>query len=386
MIYFLIVLLLCIGGCFLPPDKQRNIFILVLTSLLLLCGLRGHNIGIDTSNYCDLFYGTVDSSRLGFIWEGLISLSHTISSNPSIFLFLSAVITFVPLGLLLYKVSPNPMISLLIFMVSVNKLYFETFNLVRQMAAVMWILYVGVFYSLLISTDDNKDKNWKLYLYGQTCLKKFSFLPKKKFCFLVLAIICFTVAFLLHKIVLIAVPFLFLSRLRLNKTWITGALIISAIIGVSGVLDLFNNMLLLLDSYNSGSTNSFAIYGNYSRRDMTVEWSTISKLAHILPNSLVVYFSYSKHQNGLERLSFNMLFYGTFICNLLVSNVFCDRLTNMMTIFVVFVVAYSMKYNLRTRKPMILLLLAIISFFIHVVIGLNAAPGHDDVLPYEFFF
>lgn len=354
MFYFIILLLLSIAICFIKIENHWISTAIVLVFMLLLVGLRDDSVGRDTCTYLAVINCLEDGDRFGYIWGLLLQLSRILSTSPYLFLFLMSFITYVPLWFIINKASVMPAVSVLVYMVSVNRLFLETFNICRQMCAIVWVLYAAYFFA--------NDKKYR-------------------------CIFCMCIAFMLHKITLIAFPFIFLSRIKIKMQFVYLFLILTIILGLLGFSKISTDLLSFLNTYNSGSSNSFAVYGSYVHRNMVTNWSTSEILAHSIPCSLICFLALKKNFSNQELVYYNLLFFGTILCNLFSSNMFCDRATNMLTIFQIIVVPMAIaSEDCNKKKGTIYLVILMVLFYVRNIADMNSHPFMDNVLPYKFFF
>lgn len=197
-----------------PTKENRKLFCIIAAACwVLLSGLRAASIGADTEAY---MYGYINLGNVS--WHSLFSnlksilflgaegkdpgynivakLVYTVSSEYQFFLFLISALFHIPLGILIYKKSDDPLLS--------------------------WLLYSCLFYSFFAVTGNRQTIATALVvLIGYRFVEKRKLIP-----FLILAAVAYTV----HASVIIFVPFYFLYKLKLKKSGIVVSLILFPIV------------------------------------------------------------------------------------------------------------------------------------------------------------
>ena len=355
MFLFIVVLVATIISCFLSEKKQRISVVLLGGIMMLLCGLRANTIGADTDGYfkfADFATSVESSERFGILYLTLRDICG-IFNNPQVFIFVIALLTFVPLLWLIIKDSPLPAVSLLVFMVASSHYYLECFNIIRQLLSVT-LIYIFLHKYLR-----------KEYLW---------------------AFLFFVLAFFAHKFaffVLFIIPFL---RTKISFPIVLCSIIISIIIGYLGTLNFVTDFLAFLSHYESESVYNVASFGNYANNHILYsKWTPAEILLHWLPVSVVCLFGYlKKSPNNL----YNMLFVGTIITNLLMSNVYCDRIANYYTVSQIFVIPNCLSKGSKESKIAVNFVISFyILFYIYTLYIQNLDIDFiDNIMPYKFFF
>lgn len=99
------------------PKKTRLALILAMLWLILHDGLRWE-IGTDWENYYDFFYeqgSNFSNLHMGFVYGYFNELSRSLVNSFSFLLVCIATFTYIVIGRLFYKYSPNPLISVCIY-------------------------------------------------------------------------------------------------------------------------------------------------------------------------------------------------------------------------------------------------------------------------------
>lgn len=169
LILFVIVIVL---GFFLDlsrksRDKKRKIYVIVIISLLILesC-LRSISVGPDTKNYYYTFMDTLYMSWSD-IWTSFsdayiygegkdpgyllyMKLIQIISTDFNVYLFISAMIFFIPLGIILYKYSTE-----IIQLIFAFTLYVALFNIVA-LSGIRQQIATGFTFMAFLLIDKNE--------------------------------------------------------------------------------------------------------------------------------------------------------------------------------------------------------------------------------------
>lgn len=128
--------------------KKKIYFILVYIPLILVSGLRGINVGTDTSLFHQWFYAAnnidirpslfltlSDGSALEFGFVYICYLFNTFSINVQVLIFLVSALTIGGIGYGFYRYSKSLWLSTFLFIALYS--YQETFNMARQAIVVM---------------------------------------------------------------------------------------------------------------------------------------------------------------------------------------------------------------------------------------------------------
>lgn len=115
------------------------IFLLLVLHLALFLGLRMPKVGVDTARYVYIFqhFNLVDFDyEVGYmIFNYLLSL---FTDNERVFLLTTALVTIVPVGIMIYKYSDKPFLSWFIYIC----MYYYSFNFsgIRQSLAASFLV------------------------------------------------------------------------------------------------------------------------------------------------------------------------------------------------------------------------------------------------------
>jgi len=355
---FIYLFLIFISAIFTIANRKRQVYISValMAFMMLMCGLRGEYVGTDTTNYMGYVYGSYLGRSFGFVYEFLRFISLSIGGNPSIFLMLMAILTYVPLALLIAKESKAPVLSVLLYMVATGLFFLETFNIARQSIAIVYVAWAAFF---LV----RKNYIWSL--------------------------VFFAISFCFHPYVFPFAIMYGLCRVDAKELLVRGALIISFIIGLIGVLDQINEMLELMYVLTEGSESVLVEHlGKYSDWDSTANFSLIGKMSHMMPITLLCWFTYDK-RHSTDDIYYKMMLVGAVVTNLFVSVQFCERIASTFTLAQILAVPSALEYLGRTRREWVMLLLvAITALYIYNLRSMGMANNiyRDYPVPYKTCF
>lgn len=137
-----IYLVIFVSLLFFSNFKKANRFIisLVFISLVLLAGLRGEDVGVDTNTYSRIFYELLYNGDYPIEpgWKFINVLIGRISPLFPLLLSVSSFLTLLPVFYVSKKVSPYFFLS--IFLYFSLHIYLGSFNIMRQYLAVSFIL------------------------------------------------------------------------------------------------------------------------------------------------------------------------------------------------------------------------------------------------------
>lgn len=142
---FYITIAVWLSFCALIGKKYRNLIWFNVFLLSLINGLRDVSIGIDTENYYDIWIW-ISQGKGQFIepaWYFLNKGIQLIGGGYNLFLWIVALITFIPIGYIAKKYILNPSLALLFYFFIT--FYLQSFNMMRQDVAISIIAISYVF-------------------------------------------------------------------------------------------------------------------------------------------------------------------------------------------------------------------------------------------------
>ena len=228
--------LLCYVGN-VSKQKTKNISIILFFSILIiLLGCRGLSVGSDTRNYYnfytmasstsfgDLFVSSYVNTRMEAGYLLLEKLFSTLSIPFNVFILFCSIIALLPLMILFYKKSNNPILVILLFTgISPFTLYFSGIRQVMAMGFGVIAFYLAQ--------------------------------KRKLFPFLITVII----AFFFHEAALVLLVLYPLYKLRISSKWLSlifGAALLIFIFG-GQLLSFFSNLLGKYGRYEIASTGAY---------------------------------------------------------------------------------------------------------------------------------
>lgn len=268
---------------------EKKLYCIISTLIVGMIGLRHETLGTDTYNYLQYFLNPDSMTTYygygGQVLEPMYELVNRVvglfTSDKYVYLFVSAVMSLVPVMLLIWKYSKNPFLSLFLFVsFSVGmSLFFLSFSMVRQFMAIgFWALVVDRY------MENNRQFNKSIWIL----------------------IICMV---LTHKSsAMVAVLFL-LDRYEIKRVYYIAAILFTAVLG-----KLSNVFFPILETVAMQSDMSF--YLTSTMEEQT--YSIFPKIPYILTYVYIAYSTSSEYCNSfwmkglfLAICMANTLTYGT---------------------------------------------------------------------------
>lgn len=351
MLYFAL-LVLCIFAYEITkgkPKKQKMYALLFLFFLMLLVGVRDPSVGVDSERYAEKLTFVRDLTFESY--EPLFQLSinfvnATWGTVLAWFLYLSFLAYFL-YALAILKYSLNPMLSVLIFMVSFIHLFPDTMNNLRQGIAIMLLL-------LSYLTAANR-KFW-------------------------LCVPLFILAAGFHMSSFFALPFFFISFYNLSKSSIVSCLITSFTIGLvlSEFLDLgpIMSQLSFTSEVFMEGLDKFSGYTEGKRVLNLFGFLSVMAPLNVLCYLLIPTDSDDKSYKYL----FNFYFWGIIIGNLIAGTISYG--SRYMVIFlVVESVLFAYKYKkVKALKPFLFIMILLYCIYL---IEIANKPEEGMIIPYK---
>ncbi len=144
MIYFILLIL-----CYLAFQvskrnrKQQTLFaVFFLVSMMLLVGARDISIGVDSERYAEDIAYVKEITTITYepLYQMCINFTNELGGSVLVFFMLLSILTYSLYSISVIKFSKNPILSVLIFMVSFAHFFPETMNNLRQSVAIMVLL------------------------------------------------------------------------------------------------------------------------------------------------------------------------------------------------------------------------------------------------------
>lgn len=343
--------ILCLASSKKKDQVICSFFIMLL--MLLVCGFRSVNVGIDTIYYVDSFiYGLDDYfvSFGGLLFNLTYEIVHLFSSSWQAWLFFSSILIYVPLFIVLKSSSPLPALSMFLYMISVSHFFPETMNIIRQAIASSFLL--GAYYVW------NKGN-------------------------IIGTMILIAVAVMFHITSLIAIPFLFLKYVRFNKTVIIICLLTLLVLGLFGNIT-FNDEIIRIGELFVGSDQAQYVM-KYTKYVDSVGANWKGYLAGVSPLIILCLITIPISKEGEKyRYYYNILFVGTIIYSFLSSVDYSFRIIYGQIIIQLLVIPFAYKYGNLIQKQLIIIFVCvcIILFYLYLVQQENSLLERT-IVPYS---
>lgn len=152
--------LILFSGLLFANRRRNNGFLLglIATQLVLLLGLRGETVGIDTQTYIKWFtaarLGGVDLTWIELGSRAIIRAIAAVTDLPTVMLVVYAIITVLPVFFVIKNESKNVHLSIIVY--CGLQFYYFAFNGMRQGAA-MSLALVALYYL-------KQNKNWRFLI------------------------------------------------------------------------------------------------------------------------------------------------------------------------------------------------------------------------------
>lgn len=218
-------------NCLIKNDKiNRAITLFCFIYMMFLSGMRSYTVGTDTFRYAELFRGVRSTDKvLEFIFLWLISACRELFSSYTSLLLLLSLLFYIPCYYVASReVKRSFKYFLLLFLISNNLYFIDSFNAIRQLVSSAF---------LLVS-----------YMYLQ---------KKDKLAFIVF----FVIAFGFHNSALFFLPFILLSKIKIGVGAAYIILILSVFFSLAG--SFFLSRYFLFDLLSSITLLEIGRYSHY---------------------------------------------------------------------------------------------------------------------------
>ena len=348
-IYVLVIAVLC---CFLPRQVQKHTSVILLIIMMLICGFRAYDVGVDTHNY--VAYAVSQDDTRDYKWGPLYLILKNIAAffpnTQTAFLMLMAVLTYIPLAIIAPKYSTYPALSVLMFIIPVAEFFVQSFNICRQSIAIVYVLIAAIL------VENHKKKKALLLLF---------------FCFII------------HPYSFIAFILLFLDKIKLSKKKVILLIVGTILLGLSGTLSGIQNFLNLMMLATSDSSSELVTkLGKYGDYEIAANFSLIGQLSHMLP--LAAMCVLGANEKTMNSVIYKLMLAGCLITNIFVSVIFCERIAATYTIAQFLAVPYIYKTSTPLTRRLLVLLL-ICTMFLYVY-NLKGESQLDIWNPYHTIF
>ena len=348
-IYVLVFAILC---CFLPRQVQKQSSIVLLMIMMLICGFRAYDVGVDTHNYAEYAAKQEDVSDYNFgpFYLLLKYLANLFPNSQTAFLLIMAMLTYIPLAVIARKYSEYPALSVLMYIIPVAEYFVQSFNICKQSIAIVYVLIAAI----LISKGKKKPAFWILI-----------------FCLLI------------HPYSFFGFILFFIDKIKLSKAKVTSIIAITMTLGLVGTLagiqDILNLIMLATSGNSSYLIRKLGKYGDY---EIAANFSLVGQLSHMLPLAAMCYLG--ANEQTMKSILYKMMLAGCAATNIFVSVIFCERIASTYTIAQFLIVPYILKTSSRPVKRLIVLLL--FGTTLLFLYNLRAESHLDMWTPYHTIF
>jgi len=304
--------------------KIKNTIIVVFF-LILIATLRSFTVGVDTNNYLLNYKYDIDLYKIPQLikkteigWLYLNVLVKEYFQEFRIILFVSSIITLVPLNYVFRKETKLPLLTFLFYILLFY--YFFSFSIIRQAIAVS--LFMTSVHFLV------QGKQLKFYFY-------------------------IGLGALFHYSIIALIPIIFiLNRINLSYFWYCSILVITFFIGFAGFLDLAKSYLALLP---------FEKYANYEDYNADVAFNRIANYIFIVPKTLLfiyIFYYTKKYKLFNNDIQMKLFWTGIIILNLFLAVPQVSRFTYYLTIFEVIIMS-NFIFNIPKKKKIEVIIVCI---------------------------
>lgn len=317
-------MLLALANCLVPKKYQRRTSLILLFIMMLMCGLRGYDVGKDTPNYTGFISAPSD---IVYNWGPIYFLFRTIAYlfpySETAFLLLMAMATYIPLMYLTNRYSIKPAFTVLMYIIPTAIYFNESFNIARQSIAIIYIL-------------------WSAILLGKRKMKE---------CYALIVL-----AFFFHTYSIFYILFFLVYKVRFSPKFVYISILITVILGLIGTMAGIQMAINTVALLATNASDSFVRnLGTYSQYDIESNFSLIGQLSHILPLTALCILGASKRVQNY--ILFKMMVCGCLLMNLFTAVAFCERFASTFTIAQILVVPVLYRNSSKVRKKLIIILL-----------------------------
>lgn len=355
MIYYFVGFILTINYLYSEskfPKFMSNLRLLKYETLMLVlfAGFRSMTVGTDTLTYCRIFQSIASGGTFGegerfeIGYKLFVRLIASISSNPHVFIFASAIVVYVGIYLFLKNNSDSPVFSILLFYLI---FFCNSLNISRQ--------YVGL----------------------AIAINSLTYIKNKKF---IKALFLILIGTTIHTACIILLAVFIISFFKQNYKW----MIVMVVVSILAVI-FYRNILQIIIRFFP----SYSFYFTYSffQGDGRIGRLTILMILLLIWNIVKYrkrYVEYYRTGKEFEKISDTVLISETMImaCSIgiLASQfVMLDRISEILNIFVVLMIPQMTEG--KYKKLYEIGLIVVFFFYMYIVINY----GGIGVDPYVFF-
>ncbi len=274
-IYVLIFILVVTSFLLQLKREFKCISIILLLFMCVTCALRPPTAGADTYTYLQI-YGNpnaLENNKSEFIFYWIVKLIYNAELPIWISQIVMATFIYSTFGYVILKISQKPSLSLLIFVISINTYFTESFNITRQCIATGF---------LLICWDQLNRGN----------IKK--------------ALILFIVATGFHLSSLVYFPFAFLAyQWKFSKTFLLFSLLSGLVFAF-----IFSSVGLITETISKLGNFEFEKYASYATYQLEQSRTKFGLISDLIPISVLSFYAFCnlKKQFLIRLLCLGVLF------------------------------------------------------------------------------
>lgn len=349
MTVYIVLIVFAIIGSFIK-NKNPNIYIALclLVFMGLMVALRGPNVGVDTDIYLAIYksyyrYKIYSKEFLFYIIVDFFYRNH-IGANWCQFFF--SIITYIPLCWVILTKTKNACLAVLVFIISVNGYFFETFNITRQAAATSFLLCAYI---------------W---------------LEEKK---LNLAIIAIIAAVGMHTSSIIYLPLILVAwKVKISTKFVYYAIGISLLFAfVVSSVEIITKLISYFTKMEIGGTEKYEHFVNY-RLNLARNINGLIPL--LLPFNALCLYAYNYYK---DHFTMKLFFLGVVFLNVVSIMPTSYRMAYGMTCVEILLYPVIFTSNIQRKWiPFTILTISIIYFFWKLQNTLIGA----SLIPYEVFY
>lgn len=294
--------------------------------ILIIIGFRGKFVGIDTITYWNGFKYSIDGSKADY--EILFTqLKYLIEkfSPETLYIFWTSVIALVPLFIIIKRKSINPILSCILFLIFNSGFGFYMTG-IRQSIAISLCMHS------LFLIDFEKRKN------------------------ILLSISIIAISMLIHSSSVICLLLISASYIGIKKYLKYTLLILSALWGFSGGINLFS----YIPKFESLGIFKMQIegYSAYSMIEQSLNINGIISL--ILPISIFAYFIIKYSSDSPQQRIF---LYSVILSNIFINTPFLPRVFSYGTILMIILLPNSYMFFTKQAKYVITIMIFLLFVF-----------------------
>lgn len=339
---YLFLLALALLNCIFNKKDYRIINYLLFFVLFFITAFRAENIGTDTQAYIQMYELSYEQTEI--LFNLLIKFIHIINGPSSVFILACAVLFYLPLLLAInIECKKNARYAILLLMISTNIYFIDSFNNLRQCISVSFLL--------LALTMFKRDRKYLFYFL-------------------------YFVAVGFHTSTLLYIPFIYLTKLKINRNVVIITILLTLIMAFSlNILTLLPNDLAFVSSYFDDKLSVYKQYGVSSNFNGLVTSAFFFSV-----------FSIYSFINTKGDFYSKIFYFGAIITNIFSSLSIIRRVS--MGFIIVELFLFSMLMESKSNKVVFLnkvILLILIVYYIYML-NVYSIESSQSVIPYKLNF